>query len=188
MAYYLFPPDGAPSKIAPSLESPEEPTNPTVLPRTALANFHFTFLIRHPRRGIPSFYRCTVPPLDKVSGFSDFMPSEAGYAELRRLFDFLVAEGIIDAGNAVVVDADDMLDDPEGTIRRYCERVGVDFRPEMLSWSDKDTNHAAGAFEKWNGFHNDALGSSSLKPRTREHVSVLIRDVVGGRARLTSWL
>ena len=123
MAYYLFPPDAAPASIAPSVgrvkrgvgtieavkngttngttrapypyNSDAEPNNPTVIPRDTLGNFHFTFLIRHPRSSIPSFYRCCVPPLDKVTGFYNFMPSEAGYDELRRLFDYLRSIGHI---------------------------------------------------------------------------------------------
>ncbi|KAI4099426.1 MAG: hypothetical protein LQ339_005947 [Xanthoria mediterranea] len=121
MAYYLFPPEAAPASIAPSVgrvkrgvgtteavvngttngtpkapypyDTDAEPNNPTVIPRDTLGNFHFTFLIRHPRSSIPSYYRCCVPPLDEVTGFYDFMPSEAGYDELRRLFDYLRSIG-----------------------------------------------------------------------------------------------
>lgn len=128
MAYYLFPPDAAPASIAPSVgrvkrgvgtteamnngttngttrapypyNSDAEPNNPTVIPRDTLGNFHFTFLIRHPRSSIPSFYRCCVPPLDKVTGFYNFMPSEAGYEELRQLFDYLRSIGQVGPGIA----------------------------------------------------------------------------------------
>ena len=171
IAHYLLPPDKATAKIAPSFASPEEPANPTVVPEEELAQFQFAFLIRHPRRSIPSYYRCTVPPLDKVTGFENFMPSEAGYHELRRLFDFLVESGVVARKNAVVIDADDMLDDPETTIREFCERVGLEFSPDMLQWSEADTEHAVQAFEKWKGFHEDALESSSLRPREHGHVS-----------------
>ncbi|KEZ42911.1 hypothetical protein SAPIO_CDS5351 [Scedosporium apiospermum] len=166
IAYYLLPPDGKPAKIPPSLAAAEEPKNPTVIPLDSLRRFQFTFLIRHPRRSIPSYYRCTVPPLDQITNFDHFMPNEAGYDELRRLFDYLIAEGVVDRENLVVLDADDMLDNPEGAIKAYCERVGIAFSPNMLNWSEDDTVHAAEAFEKWNGFHNDAISSSSLKPRT----------------------
>ncbi|KAM5345462.1 hypothetical protein ACJ41O_011324 [Fusarium nematophilum] len=165
MAYYLMRADGEPTKTAPSLGE-EEAGNPTVLPLEVLKQFQFTFLIRHPRRAIPSYYRCTVPPLDEVTGFYHFMPNEAGYEELVRLFDFLLEKGIVDRDNLVVVDADDLLDNPEKTIRLYCEKTGIDFKPEMLEWNDADKNHARDAFEKWNGFHNDAIKSSALKPRT----------------------
>lgn len=165
MAQYIIMADGKPTKTAPSLGEEEE-DNPTVLPLEVLKQFQFTFLIRHPRRAVPSYYRCTVPPLDEVTGFYHFMPNEAGYEELVTLFDFLLKKGVIDKDNLVVVDADDLLDNPEKTIRLYCEKTGIDFKPEMLEWSDNDKSHARIAFEKWNGFHNDAIKSSSLRPRT----------------------
>ncbi|KAH7201949.1 P-loop containing nucleoside triphosphate hydrolase protein [Fusarium oxysporum] len=165
MAYYLMAPDNNPTKVAPSLGE-EEPGNPTVLPLEVLKQFQFTFLIRHPRRAIPSYYRCTVPPLDEVTGFYDFMPNEAGYKELVRFFDFLIKENIVDKDNLVVIDADDLLDNPEKTIRLYCEKTGIDFKPEMLEWNDEDCNYATIAFQKWNGWHNDAIKSSALRPRT----------------------
>ncbi|KAG8354191.1 hypothetical protein FVEN_g7928 [Fusarium venenatum] len=165
MAYYLMAPDSKPTKVAPSLGE-EEPGNPTVLPLEVLKQFQFTFLIRHPRRAIPSYYRCTVPPLDEVTGFYEFMPNEAGYRELVRFFDFLIKENIVDKDNLVVIDADDLLDNPEKTIRLYCEKTGIDFKPEMLEWNEEDCSYATAAFEKWNGWHNDAIKSSALRPRT----------------------
>lgn len=169
MAYYLMAPDDKPTKTAPSLGE-DEPSNPTVLPLEVLKQFQFTFLIRHPRRAIPSYYRCTVPPLDEVTGFYEFMPNEAGYRELVRFFDFLIKENIVDKDNLVVIDADDLLDNPEKTIRLYCEKTGIDFKPEMLEWNEEDCSYATAAFEKWNGWHNDAIKSSALRPRTHHQV------------------
>lgn len=169
MAYYLMAPDNKPTKTAPSLGE-DEPGNPTVLPLEVLKQFQFTFLIRHPRRAIPSYYRCTVPPLDEVTGFYEFMPNEAGYKELVRFFDYLIKENIVDKNNLVVIDADDLLDNPEKTIRLYCEKTGIDFKPEMLEWNEEDCSYATAAFEKWNGWHNDAIKSSALRPRTHHQV------------------
>ncbi len=166
--------------------------NPTVMPTDLLRRFHFTFLIRHPRRSIPSYYRCTIPPLDEVTGFKDFMPNEAGYDELRRLFDFLKAEGMVgparageDSSNGVggsqgcsitVIDADDLLDQPAKVIEAYCREVGLDYAPEMLSWKDEASQqHAVETFAKWNGFHNDVLDSTSLRARTHAQVGSLPR-------------
>ncbi|SPQ22748.1 9be7ff2c-00ce-4db7-9790-18a4e62b706e [Thermothielavioides terrestris] len=121
IAHYLLPPNQKPASIAPSLRdshagaladgatpngagtggashsTPAVP-NPTVIPLEVLRKFHFTFLIRHPRRAIPSYYRCTVPPLSARTGFHQFIPAEAGYDELRRLFDYLLQEGVISRG------------------------------------------------------------------------------------------
>lgn len=190
IAHYLLPPNGKAASIAPSLFDQEENTNgingtngtngtsssaerklsnPTVLPLPLLRKFHFTFLIRAPRRSIPSYYRCTIPPLDAKTGFSTFMPSEAGYDELRRLFDYLKQESVINGGSGIkvtVVDADDLLDKPAEVLQKFCEDVGIDFSPRMLKWDgEEDKKRAVEAFEKWNGFHDDAIGSTELKPR-----------------------
>jgi len=162
-------------------------SNPTVIPEAILKGFQFTFLIRHPRSSIPSYYRCTIPPLDKATGFYNFMPSEAGYDELRRLFDYLRSIGEIGphvAGQTeraeghdkasepakkapiCVIDADDLLDKPNEVIEQFCEAVGIKYDPAMLVWdSEEDLRRAKQDFAKWEGFHEDALASSSLKPR-----------------------
>jgi len=166
-----------------------EPNNPTVIPKKILEQFHFAFLIRHPVHSIPSYWRCTIPPLDDITGFHNFMPEEAGYDEQRRVFDYLKNEGIIgpavagqstngnghsngESGNEIcVIDADDLLNDPEGIMRKFCASVGIDFEPTMLEWdTPEDHKFAKDKFEKWRGFHEDAINSSGLKART--HVSL----------------
>ena len=164
-----------------------EPGNPTVVPLDLLEQFHFAFLIRHPKAGIPSYYRCCIPPLDAMTGFYGFRSDEAGYAELRRLFDFLRSRSIIGpemAGRKAmanghtngeqaptrnhicVIDADDLLDHPAEIIEVFCKSVGIEYDPKMLNWdTQEEENYAAKAFEKWKGFHEDAIHSRDLKPR-----------------------
>ncbi|TKA36724.1 hypothetical protein B0A54_11592 [Friedmanniomyces endolithicus] len=168
-------------------DTPAEPSNPTVVPREILERFHFTFLIRHPKFAIPSYYRCCIPPLVERTGFNPFMPNEAGYDELRALFDYCKETGLVgpkvcgrevancvpygkDSGIEIcVIDADDLLDDPEGVLRKYCASIGLTFEPEMLNWdNEEDHVYAKEAFEKWNGFHDDAIHSKDLKPRAHQ--------------------
>ncbi|RCI13808.1 hypothetical protein L249_8009 [Ophiocordyceps polyrhachis-furcata BCC 54312] len=176
MAYYLFPPDGKPATIAPSLGGGSQSGNPTVLPLEALRRFHFTFLIRHPRRAIPSFYRCTVPPVSDTTGFTNFMANEAGYEELVRLFDLVIRERIVSPDNITVLDADDLLDHPEEAIRAFCLRTGIRFRPEMLIWGRDDADYAAKAFAKWNGWHDDVLKSTQLNGRSQAQKSCTVES------------
>jgi hypothetical protein len=208
MAQYWLPLGNGPATIAASLVnyrrgvgtenisgkiSPQI-VNPTVVPEEVLRKFHFTFLIRHPRSSIPSYYRCTIRPLSEMTGFGYFDPKEAGYKELRTLFDFLVKDGqigpsIAGSGNRTlegengkgvngsivhhdkveicVIDADDLLDNPYGVIEAFCKSVGLEYSPTMLKWNDPEIQHAAKqSFEKWKGFHEDALESDELRPRT----------------------
>lgn len=167
-----------------------EPGNPTVIPQKILEQFHFAFLIRHPKHSIPSYWRCTIPPLDEVTGFYNFMPAEAGYDEQRRVFDYLRSidqigpEIAADQGTSrvnghshdetkvkiCVIDADEMLENPRVIMRKFCESVGIDFDPGMLEWdTPEDHTCAREAFEKWKGFHEDAINSSGL--HARDHVS-----------------
>jgi len=173
-----------------------EPGNPTIIPEALLKQFHFTFLIRHPRSSIPSYFRCTVPPLAEMTGFDYFDPKEAGYAELRTLFDYLrsvgqvgpavagqatgATNGAVNGTNGVsnggdhkveicLIDADDMLDAPYATIEKYCNSIGLEYSADMLKWDKEgDQEHAKEQFEKWKGFHEDALDSSELKARTHK--------------------
>lgn len=157
--------------------------NPTVIPVDMLRKFHFTFLIRHPSRAVPSFYRCTTSPLDQKTGFREFIPGEAGYGELRRFYDFLRDQEIVGPALAgepngpgskvaiTVIDADDLLDHPEAVIQTYCKAVGIDYRPDMLEWEDEENQQfAAHAFGKWPGFHEDVLESTRLVARSHGHV------------------
>jgi len=188
MAQYWIPPNDKPAALAPSLcnhhGTQAEPGNPTVIPADLLATYHFTFLIRHPRHSIPSYYRCTIPPLDALTGFYQFRPDEAGYAELRGLFDYLRSVGQIGprlAGQAeahggegggveiCVIDADDLLDNPSGVIEAFCKSTGIAYEPEMLVWdTEEDQARAKEAFAKWKGFHEDALDSDRLRARSHK--------------------
>lgn len=162
-----------------------EDGNPTVLPKDLLATYHFIFLIRHPKYSIPSYYRCVIPPLSKLTGWDYFRQDEAGYIELRELFDYLRKEGIVGPKSAsgvgetnntngsgqgvdiCVIDADDLLDNPSKMIEAVCKTTGIDYKPEMLVWdTEEDQALAKEQFEKWKGFHEDAIDSTELRART----------------------
>ena len=73
MAFFLFPSPGKDPSIARSFgQTAKEHLNPTMLPRKELENFYFTFLIRHPRLSIPSYYRLALPPHRVRSGVCKF--------------------------------------------------------------------------------------------------------------------
>jgi len=131
--------------------------------------------------------------LDALTGFYKFYPNEAGYDELRRFFDYAKETGLVgnkraSPGNEAVngdpvnghiteaeicvIDADDLLDDPEGILKPYCKSVGLEFNRDMLNWNnDEDQQRAKAAFEKWKGFHEDAIDSTDLKPRTHKNAA-----------------
>ncbi|KAK8013653.1 hypothetical protein PG991_009246 [Apiospora marii] len=167
--------------------------NPTVLPFEVLRQFHWALLIRNPQQSIPSLYRLSSTPAKReATGWHYFLPSEAGYAELRRMFDYLLGQGLfpggggskdttnIDGGErrwdyammqSCVMDAEDLLEHPERVIQTFCRYIGLDYQSSILQWDNKeDDDQAAQVFATWTAFHRDAIESRRLqarKPKTR---------------------
>ena len=173
----------------------EEPGNPTCAPWDILKQFDFTFLIRHPRFSIPSLYRCSVPPLVELTRFDDFDPIEAGYRETRLLFDFLRSKrrststsdpgttgqevDEVNSQGIFVLDADDLMDNPSSAVEAFCAAVGYQYDPDMLHWdSEERQKKAQEAFQRWPGWHEDALDSTELRART--HVGLQSRKLSRG--------
>jgi hypothetical protein len=122
------------------------------------------------------------------------LPSEAGYAELRRLFEYLRAEGVIgpriaarssggedqnrenpataaaaaaddDSVEICLIDADTLLSSPPATIQAFCRSTCTPYDPAMLSWASPDSHSVAQrAFAKWRGFHEEAIRSTEFFP------------------------
>lgn len=79
------------------------------------------FLIRDPREVINSYIKKREDPVLE----------DLGFVQQAEIFDFVRTKA-----NAVppVVDAKDVLQDPERTLRVLCEAIGVEFSESMLSW------------------------------------------------------
>jgi hypothetical protein len=83
--------------------------------------FTNTFLIRDPARSLPSLARM----------WPDFTEEEAGYQALAELVGHAEAVG----QEPVVVDSDDLCRDPSGIVAAWCDRVGLPFVADALSWA-----------------------------------------------------
>jgi hypothetical protein len=80
------------------------------------------FLIRNPREVIASYTKKREDPT---------LP-ELGFMQQAEIFDFVRTRT-----NSVppVVDAKDVLENPEGILRLLCDAIGVEFSESMLSWA-----------------------------------------------------
>ncbi|KAJ9605134.1 hypothetical protein H2200_010524 [Cladophialophora chaetospira] len=176
MSYHIVPcyPHLSPATAAPSLTSlrteAEDTKNPSLLPWSSLKRFQITFLIRHPDRSVPSKYKFTVPPLSQTTKMKAFYQREIGYRELRLMFDFLrgcqQTEGGGEGDNIVVIDAEDLLADPSAIVSAYCERVGIEFDEDMLTWNNEEEFQVASRLlEKYKAYHVDALESRGFIPK-----------------------
>src|SRR5881227_2644775 len=79
------------------------------------------FLIRDPREVIKSY----------VKKREDPALEDLGFIQQAEIFDFVRKHT---TAVPPVVDARDVLENPEGTLRLLCKAVGVDFGKSMLSW------------------------------------------------------
>ena len=79
------------------------------------------FLIRDPREVIASY----------VKKREDPSLEDLGFIQQAEIFDFVQSRT-----DAIppIVDAKDVLENPERTLRLLCDAVGVDFNKSMLSW------------------------------------------------------
>jgi hypothetical protein len=115
-----------------------------------VSRFTNTFIIRDPAPVIASLGRF----------WPDFTPEESGYEQQHRLFELALENG----EEPAVVDAADLTADPEGTIRAYCEKLGVPFMPESLSWEPGDVP----GWEMWTEWHEEAQESTGIKSQPLE--------------------
>ena len=125
--------------------------NPTVLPLDFLKRCTHTFILRTPKKSVPSLYRVFV----KVN--MEFIPEDIGYPELQALFEFLTE---LTGSRPALIDTRDLLAEPTAIMRMYCEYGIHDrFESTMLEWKAERVQ----AFDKWAGWHDDAQQSTGFQ-------------------------
>ena len=106
------------------------------------------FLIRDPREVILSYIKKNPEP----------MLEDLGFVQQQKIFDFVREQS---DSVPVVIDARDVLQNPERTLRLLCDAVGVEFDQAMLSWPSglRDTD---GIWAKY--WYDDVARSTSFQP------------------------
>ena len=101
---------------------------------TAGVEVRHSFVIRHPARAITSLYIKSC--VDNAgTGYTYFDPVEAGFVAMWDLFCHLQAS--FPTCTPAIIDADDLLEDPQGIMAAYCGALGLPFDRSMLHWGDK---------------------------------------------------
>lgn len=91
------------------------------------SQFDNTFIIRDPQDALPSHFH----------GWPDVSAMEAGYAELYQVAQLAAA---IHGKEPVIVEADDLVRNPDEIVQAYCRAVDIPFIPEALHW-DATVSH-----------------------------------------------
>lgn len=122
-----------------------------------LAPFTHSFLIRDPAKTVASI----------VKHWPDVDPKELGFHEQRALFERLAAR---DGTAPPVIDSDDLLENPHGTVSAWCAAVGIPFVESALSWEPGARDEVSW----WDGgsFHDNLRNSDGLKPQPRRHADI----------------
>jgi hypothetical protein len=126
-----------------------------------------TFLVRHPRETIASYQalnpEVALPPI--------------GCETQHEIFS---AVARATGHEPVVMDSEDLLRDPAGTVAAYCARVGIEFRPDALTWKPDDRQEWAPS-KRW---HAAAAASTGFGIVPEEHgVDVRADPVLSGYLR-----
>jgi len=142
-----------------------------------LERFRHTALIRHPASTVPSLWRGAHDT--ERTGWSGFDEREVGFDALETALEA--------TGDAVVMDADDLLADPPQMLRAWCEAVGLSCDPTMLTWQPGPVP----GWDLWPGWHDAAERSAGLVRRDRrpppavdEHLRPVVGRALGPYARL----
>ncbi|MEU9884942.1 sulfotransferase family protein [Sphaerisporangium sp. NPDC051011] len=80
-----------------------------------------TFIIRHPEQAIASHFKLN----------AELGRDEIGFAWLAEIYDAVAARS---QTPPVVIDSEDLIENPVGTVKEYCARVSIPFVPDALSW------------------------------------------------------
>ncbi len=114
-----------------------------------ISRFVNTFIIRDPKYVLSSLYKM----------WPDFTLEETGFEQIYWAFRYAEEAG----EDPVVVDAMTFSEDPVGILAAYCERVGIPFREDALSWEPGEVEE----WKNWEGWHQAAQQSTGIKPAER---------------------
>ncbi len=130
-----------------------------------LGHFRHSFLVRDPAKVLASLQRSW----DKKGDTVGFTRNEIGFDEQRALFDRLWEKT---GSPPVVIDSDDLLEDPPAMVAAYCQAVGIPFIAEALSWEPGSRAEVLWYDGDDSIWHETLKNSDGLKPQPRKSVSV----------------
>ena len=132
-----------------------------------VSQFNHSFLIRDPAKTITSMY----------NKWPDFHEKEVGFPEQRALFDILNEKT---GSPPVVIDSDDLLENPKLVVEAWCDAIEIPFIKEALSWEPGARDEVSW----WDGgsFHANLRNSNGLSPQKRKYIELFdtperVRDV-----------
>ena len=129
-----------------------------------LDRYRHSFLIRDPAKVLASLQRSW-----SKTDHPGFTRNEIGFDEQRKLFDLLWEKY---GEPPVVIDSDDLLEDPPTMVECYCRAIGIPFIAEALSWEPGSRNEVLWYDGDDSVWHETLKNSDGLKPQPRKEISI----------------
>lgn len=117
--------------------------------------FVHTFLIRNPLKVGLSLHKLISTSTQPEINFFD--PIEMSFEDIYHLHNYVTT---VLGQKSIIIDADDVLNDPMKVYSKYCSLVGIEFNESMLSWTPEVVNND---WLIWKGWHDDAINSTSFE-------------------------
>ena len=118
------------------------------------------FMIRDVEKTVLSYYKVD-PNVDR---------DEIGFEYLFKIF-----RKVADLNNnqpPPVIVAEDLENDPEGTVKALCEKIDIPFMPESLSWEARPPEE----MKDWDEWHKDLFSSTGIQ-KDMEKFDMSLDDV-----------
>lgn len=138
----------------------------SLLDKNLLNGFAHIFLIRDPKEMLTSFIKTIPNPTLR----------DTAYKEQYEIFSYVKGEP---GPEPVVIDARELLLNPEPVLSEACQRVGITFDPAMLSW-EKGPIPEDGVWAKyWYDSVHQSTGFDPYRPKNEEvpdHLKGLLEE------------
>ena len=133
------------------------------------STFIHTFLIRDPERALYSNYKVFRNHYSSIQSL--LSPQSGGLYELYKFYNFIkMKKGV----TPIVVDAADLQTHPYETMnsKYYCEAVGIQFDPKMLTWEPATCPNQNDIWAPHNTVINQSSGFIKVTPEQQKPVSL----------------
>ncbi|XP_071957608.1 uncharacterized protein [Antedon mediterranea] len=150
--------------------------------------YKHAFLIRNPEKVFPSYKQLlnkfTTDEVILKVGKYEVVPEHYAFGESLHVYKHLTKTGI--EPKPFIMDADDLLENPESILRQFCAFAGIEYTDKLLSWDGGHdvTKHWKTSKEilQWNSiaeWHKNAFESKGFgKPTKAPLRSEMTDDVI----------
>ncbi|XP_077984548.1 uncharacterized protein LOC144439152 [Glandiceps talaboti] len=103
--------------------------------------FQHVFMICDPKKALLSVHECLIEVNEALGltheNYLDELMRYASISHLKDLYDFVKEKGSC----PVVIDSEDLIENPRDVLLKFCNATGVPFRESMLKWKPWNIDH-----------------------------------------------